>query len=80
MASLPGSLLQFELRASDDEVKIDLELTCTECGEVVCDAEAGDSLAVLASTALAHICGEDPDSPDNYEVPQETQSLQGGNT
>lgn len=45
-----------ELVASDDEVKRDLEVICTRCAGHLCDAEAGDTLRVLVSTALAHIC------------------------
>lgn len=43
-----------ELRASDDEVKTDLEVTCTHCGQHLCDAEHGDTLAVLIRAALDH--------------------------
>lgn len=47
-------LLEFTARQSDDNVKRDLELTCDECGEIVCDVEAGDSLSVLADVADSH--------------------------
>lgn len=47
-------LESFELRASDDPVKRDLELVCTQCGERLCDAEHGDTLGVLVHLALKH--------------------------
>jgi hypothetical protein len=56
MALLTDSLQRFEALQSTDEVKTDLELTCTECGEVVCDVEAGDNLKVLADVADEHVC------------------------
>lgn len=40
---------------SSDEVKRDLELICPVCHKVVCDVEPGDSLGVLARTALGHM-------------------------
>lgn len=49
-----NELDSFRLQASDDPVKTDLELVCTTCGERICDAEHGDSLAVLVETALHH--------------------------
>lgn len=66
------ALTRFEARQSDDEVKTDLELTCTDCDEVICDIEPGDSLDVLASTALGHKCG----SKDFEEIAE----AQGWNT
>jgi hypothetical protein len=48
----------FEAKQSDDDLKRDLELTCAECGEVVCDIEPGDDLDVLVSVAQGHACGE----------------------
>lgn len=45
----------FELRASEDTAKQDLELICTKCGEHLCDAQHGDELIVLAKVALSHI-------------------------
>ena len=51
---------QFEVRQSDDIVKTDLELTCTECGVSVCDVEDGDQLRILISMAEDHVCGVDP--------------------
>lgn len=56
---LDDYLNRFEARASDDEVKTDLELTCTECGMHICDIEAGDNLCVLAILAREHACQED---------------------
>ena len=53
------SLYRFECKQSDDEVKTDLEVTCTDCGAVICDVEAGDTLDVLARTADAHECEEE---------------------
>lgn len=58
MSYLSDSLHRFELKQSDDLVKTDLEVTCTECGEVICDAEAGDTLDLLARTADDHVCGD----------------------
>jgi hypothetical protein len=46
----------FELRVSEDPVKVDLEVVCTECDEVVCDAESGDTVATLVSVAMGHHC------------------------
>jgi hypothetical protein len=59
MALLTDSLQRFEALQSDDDVKTDLELTCTDCGEVLCDIEAGDNLKVLAEIADEHVCSED---------------------
>lgn len=64
MATLTDSLYRFECLQSDDDVKTDLELTCVDCGKVVCDVEAGDSLATLAKVADDHTCTEgDEESP-----------------
>lgn len=49
-------LHQFEARASSDEVKTDLELTCTVCSTVLCDIEADDNLGTLVSVAEKHVC------------------------
>lgn len=49
-----NSLECFAAWPSDDELKTDLELACTLCGEVLCDIEANDTLDVLARTALEH--------------------------
>jgi len=48
------NLEKFSARLSDDPLKRDLELTCDDCGRVLCDVQAGDSLAVLASIAVGH--------------------------
>jgi len=64
MALLTDSLQRFEALASSDEVKTDLELTCTECGEVLCDIEHGDNLKVLCSVADEHECTPE-DEEDN---------------
>jgi hypothetical protein len=53
-------LEQFETLQSDDEVKTDLELTCRECGEHVCDVEHGDTLGVLVRTADGHMHDKHP--------------------
>jgi hypothetical protein len=47
---------RFELRRSDDIVKLDLELTCTRCELVLCDAEADDDLTTLVEAAAGHEC------------------------
>lgn len=49
-------LERFTARQSDDYVKRELELTCDGCGDVVCDVEDGDTLAVLARTVSDHVC------------------------
>lgn len=49
-------LSPFEARTSTDPVKTDLELTCLNCGAVVCDVEHGDTLDVLVRTAADHRC------------------------
>jgi hypothetical protein len=59
MATLSDSLHRFECRQSDDDVKTDLELTCVDCGEVLCDVEADDCLAVLVRTADQHVCSDE---------------------
>ena len=56
MTLLTDSLHRFTVRQSDDIVKTDLELTCDECGIVVCDVEANDNLKVLAECADEHTC------------------------
>lgn len=56
ITNVPLLLDRFECLQSDDEVKTDLELTCVDCGEVVCDVEAGDILGVLARTVSDHTC------------------------
>ena len=42
--------------ASDDSVKRELELTCDECGEYLCDVEDGDSIEILSGIATEHQC------------------------
>ena len=53
MAELPN-LEHFETRASDDPVKADLELFCTECSTHLCDVEATDTLQILVAVAQDH--------------------------
>jgi hypothetical protein len=57
------ALEQFTIVAPAGEAKPGQELACDQCGEVVCDVEPGDSLAVLANTADAHWleAGHEPD-------------------
>lgn len=43
------------VRASDDEVKRDLELTCEGCKEVLCDVQDEDDLYVLVTMATEHL-------------------------
>jgi len=64
MSLLTDSLQRFEALQSTDEVKTDLELTCTECGEVVCDIEHGDNLKVLAEVADEHECSGEIEDDD----------------
>lgn len=47
-------LSHFELRVADDPIKTDLELVCVDCGEHVCDAQHGDTLAILAEVVSTH--------------------------
>lgn len=54
-------LTRFEGLGSSDSVKRDLELTCTECGEHLCDIEHEDNLETLARMALDHQCGQAED-------------------
>jgi len=54
-------LERIELRVSDDPVKIDMEVVCTECETVLCDAEHRDGIDTLARVAAGHTCGEDPE-------------------
>lgn len=49
---------RYETRQSEDELKTDLELTCVDCGTVLCDVEAGDQLDVLLNVAREHHCSE----------------------
>lgn len=57
-------LWQFTAQQSDDIVKRDLELIHEPCGTLICDIEASDSLGILVSTALDHICPPDNDDSD----------------
>lgn len=47
---------RFELRDSGPGAASDIELACAGCGHRLCDAEAGDDLAVLVSAAAGHQC------------------------
>lgn len=49
----------FIARQSEDIAKLDLELTCGECGTVICDIQADDNLRSLVSVAEDHICPEE---------------------
>jgi len=62
---LAGRLGKFEAAQSADDLKTDLELTCPDCGQVVCDIEAGDSLEILVRTAAGHDCPGAPDTDDD---------------
>lgn len=66
----PDYLGHFITAPSDDEVKTDLELTCTVCREVVCDVEADDPLRALCSTALAHLRAVHPELVDAPPAPE----------
>lgn len=56
MTDYYATLLRFELRQSSDGAKHDPEVTCTECTEVVCDAEHGDSMLLLYKVMDEHEC------------------------
>ncbi len=81
---------RFTARASDDEVKRDLELTCDECGENVADIEPGDSLKSLLGCAADHVCSDPAeriaelkaewaeatgDNPDDYQLSEDDWSV-----
>lgn len=53
---MADALRRFEPRQSDDPVKTDLELTCRECGLVLCDIQPGDDFNILVEMALEHEC------------------------
>lgn len=53
--SLPADFWAIEALQSTDELKRDLELTCTVCHEHLCDIEPSDNIAVLYITAARHI-------------------------
>lgn len=63
MADLGALTYGIVLKASDDPVKRDLEMTCTACDAFLCDAEADDDLMVLAEIAVEHLaqCTETED-------------------
>ncbi|WP_171908667.1 hypothetical protein [Streptomyces nanshensis] len=48
------NLWNYQLAASPDPAKTDLELRHVTCGEHLCDAQHLDCLAVLNSVAAAH--------------------------
>lgn len=50
-------MAEFTCTASDDAVKVDLELVHNRCGERLCDVEHGDPLSVLIGVAEDHVCG-----------------------
>lgn len=52
---LPADFWAIEALQPSDELKRDLELTCTACREVLCDIEPSDNIAVLYVTAAQHI-------------------------
>lgn len=52
---------RFVARQSADDLKRDLELTCTDCGGVVCDIEDGDNLWTLIETSVDHTCSVEGD-------------------
>ena len=58
----------FAARMSSDIVKSDLELTCDDCGQIVCDIEDGDNLLVLLQVAMDHLDECDPSVPDDEDV------------
>ncbi|MET9861983.1 hypothetical protein ABZY93_22215 [Streptomyces smyrnaeus] len=43
------------IRDSDDIAKLDKELVCGDCNEVLVDVEDGDYLEVLVAVALDHV-------------------------
>jgi hypothetical protein len=50
------NLSSYELLTSEDPAKRDLELICTRCSALLCDAEHGDTLADLVGMAQDHEC------------------------
>lgn len=48
---------RIEFRQSEDEVKTDLEMTCSQCTGVICDVEPDDTLGTLVRTANSHLDG-----------------------
>lgn len=62
---MAGRVGKFEAIApTPDDLKLRLELTCPDCGQVVCDIEAGDSLEILVLSAASHECSV-PDGDDD---------------
>ena len=47
---------EFIARASDDDLKRELELTHEVCETVLCDIEGGDTFEVLLNMIEAHTC------------------------
>ena len=62
---LDDVLCRFEPRWSGDTAKHDPELTCRDCGEVLCDIEDGDDFNVLVLMTLEHTCAPGPPFPDD---------------
>jgi hypothetical protein len=56
MTRLEDSLDRFRVDTDADR-NADPYLICDDCGETLCTVEHGDTLGVLAFTALAHDCG-----------------------
>lgn len=52
---LRAELGKVQLRVSEDPVKVDLELVCDQCEHTICDAEHGDTIALLMSVAIDHL-------------------------
>ena len=64
-----SALVHFTALQSSDLVKRDLELTCDDCGQVICDIEDNDSLLVLVLTATEHLDECDPSaSSDDDDI------------
>jgi hypothetical protein len=51
-------LYTFQAVEPDDTAKDAMELRCTECGDLLCDIEHGDTLDVLVSVTRDHRCKE----------------------
>lgn len=54
-----GRIQEFFIRDSDDPAKRDMELIHKKCGELACDVEHGDNLAILAEMAMSHVCSSE---------------------
>lgn len=61
VTSEASRMWRVEARQSDDDVKRDLELTCVDCEQVLCDIEHGDVMGVLINMVEDHNC---PGAPD----------------